>query len=149
MVKGVSVYLQSENGKKIIESYLEKYESSQYVEFKKKHQGTLDAELAGRKIKIDEAEIRIKELTDSKAKLSDEVQELTKKREIESQKPIKADVKQVDKQEIDSAEIVAYLHQDNKKLLEDNKKLEQAIDNKKHLVDGLVEIEKIGKKLNT
>ena len=78
------------------------------------------------------------------------MQELKKNREIEAQKPIKADVKQVDKQEIDSAEIVAYLHDDNKELLEDHKKLEEAIETNKHLVDGLVEIENLGKQqLNT
>lgn len=143
MAKGLSEYLKSENGIKTIVKYLEKYEPIEYKNFKDKHQDTLDIELSEKKEKIEEAEGRIKELNESKANLSDEVQKLIKQREIEVQKPIKSDVKKFDEQEVASAEIAAYLHNGNKNLLEDNKKLEQEIASKKHLVDGLVNIEEI------
>ena len=133
MVKGVSVYLQSENGKKTIENYLEKYESSILVEFKKKHQGALESELTLKKGKIDEAEARIKELDDRKAELSQEVQkqqqELQRSRE-EAQKPNK---------EVASAEIAAYLHEGNKELDE----LKKEIETHKDLAEGLVTIKNL------
>jgi hypothetical protein len=143
MDKGMSEYLKSGNGVKTIVKYLEKYEPIEYEKFKEKHQGRLDKELTDKEKIIEDANERIKELNERKAKISDEVDKLTKDREIEAQKPIKSDI-----QEVASAEIAAYLHDDNKKLHEDNKKLEKEIDSKKHLVDGLVEIEKIGKKVD-
>lgn len=129
MVKGVSVYLQSENGKKTIENYLEKYEPSILAKFKKDRQVELESELTLKKVKIDEADGRIKELDDRKAKLSQEVQELQRSRE-EAQKP---------NEEVASAEIAAYLHEGNKEL-EDLKKY---IETHKDLVDGLVNIENL------
>lgn len=129
MAKGVSVYLQGENGEKTIEKYLEKYESSVLAKFKEEHQSALESELTLKKVKIEEADGRIKELDVRKAKLSQEVQDLQRSRE-EAQKP---------NEEVASAEIAAYLHEGNNKLDE----LKKEIETKKSLIEGLVTIENL------
>ena len=69
MVKGISAYLQSDNGKITIENYLEKYESSILAKFEEKHQVALDAKLDDKNKKIKDADERIKEFDDRKAEL--------------------------------------------------------------------------------